>query len=440
MGCRQQVKGQYDSSALATTGARARDVCIVSAVRTPFGSLQGSLASLSATQLGALAIKGALERIKLDPEHVQEVFMGNVVSAGLGQAPARQAALGAGLPLSVACTTINKVCSSGLKAVMLGALSIQAGVNDVVIAGGMESMSNIPYYIPQARGGLRMGHKLLVDGMIKDGLWDAYHDMHMGECAEQCAIEYGFSRAQQDDHAIESVHRATKAALAGITSQEVVPVEVPGRKGEPPTLVTADEALAKMDPERLRILKPAFAKEHGTVTAGNASPITDGAAALILMSNEKASMLGLPVLGHLRGMGDAAQDPRRFATSPALAIPKALAHAGLQQDQVDFYEINEAFSVVDLANQQLLGLDSTRVNAHGGAVALGHPVGASGAAILVRLLNVLDHNKGRIGVAAICNGGGGASAVVVQRTHATVQETRLELDDEGPCTTSTSRM
>ncbi|BDA47052.1 Acetyl-CoA acetyltransferase [Coccomyxa sp. Obi] len=393
---------------------------VVSAVRTPFGSLQGSLSSFSATQLGSFAIQGALERASLNTDQVQEVFMGNVLSAGLGQAPARQAALGAGLPHSVICTTVNKVCASGLKAIMLAAQSIQTGVNDIVVAGGMESMSNVPYYLKGARSGLRMGHGQLTDGMISDGLWDPYSDVHMGTCAEACAAEFGISREDQDNHALASHKRAKTAQERGYTASEVIPINVAGRRGQPGKLVAEDEAPGKLDAARLRQLRPAFPlpSGEGTVTAGNASPITDGAAAVVLMSAAKAAELGLKVLGTVLGYADAAQAPKEFTTAPALAIPKALAAAGVVPSQVDCYEINEAFSVVDLVNQRLLHLDPDRVNMHGGSVALGHPIGASGAAIVVRLLTVLDANcnQGSLGVAAICNGGGGASALVLKRS------------------------
>ncbi|KAK9845383.1 hypothetical protein WJX81_005183 [Elliptochloris bilobata] len=389
------------------------EVCIVSAVRTPLGGFQGALASLPATQLGALAIRAALERIGLAPGAVQECIMGNVCSAGLGQAPARQAALGAGLPPSVVCTTVNKVCASGLKAVALAAQSIRLGAAEVAVAGGMESMSRVPYYAPGARAGLRMGHAQLLDGMLLDGLWDHMNDVHMGECAERCAEEYGISRREQDDHALESHRRAGQATRAGITAEEIVPVDVPGRRGMPSIRISKDEAPAKLDAGRLRSLRPAF-RPGGSVTAGNSSPLADGAAALVLASSAAAARLGLPVLAHLRGCADAEQDPVHFTTAPAAAIPRALAAAGLAPGDVDFYEINEAFSVVDLVNRRLLGLDPARVNAHGGAVALGHPIGASGAALLVRLLGVLRHAGARTGVAAVCNGGGGASAAVIQ--------------------------
>lgn len=395
----------------------SRDVCIVGAVRTPFGAFQGSLAPLSATHLGSLAIKASLERAGLHPSHVQEVIMGNVISAGLGQAPARQAALGAGLPPTTVCSTVNKVCASGMKAVMLATQSIQTGTHDIVIAGGMESMSNVPYYLPQARSGYRLGHGTLLDGLLHDGLWDPHVDQHMGQCAESCAQKYGISRSQQDDHALETFRRADEAAMSGATGMEVTPVQVPGKQGAMPSSVMTDEALLKVKPDKLRSLPPAFVMEGGTVTAGNSSIIADGAAALVLVSAERASELGLRVLAHIRGYADAAQEPQDFPTSPALAVPIALARARMQQQDVDYWEINQAFSVVDIVNQQLLGLNPDRVNVHGGATALGHPIGASGAAIIVRLLSVLDRHNGKSGVATICNGGGGASAIVLQRTY-----------------------
>ncbi|KAL3153076.1 hypothetical protein ABBQ38_012096 [Trebouxia sp. C0009 RCD-2024] len=318
-----------------------------------------------------------------------------------------------------------------MKAVMLAAQSIQTGTHDIVVAGGMESMSNVPYYLPKARSGYRLGHGAVVDGLIQDGLWDPHVDQHMGACAEACAKAYSITRAQQDDHAVESFRRATEAAMSGATGMEVAPVLVPGKKGTAGSPVMTDDALLKVNPDKLRLLAPAFVKEGGTVTAGNSSIIADGAAALVLVSAERASelglrvshslgycvILGLRVLAHIRGYADAAQEPQLFPTSPALAVPAALARAQMQQSEVDYWEINQAFSVVDLVNQQLLGLDPSRVNVHGGATALGHPIGASGAAIIVRLLTVLDRHNGKSGVAAICNGGGGASAVVLQRTY-----------------------
>lgn len=391
------------------------DACIVGAARTPMGSFLGSLSSLTAPQLGAAAIRGALERSGLDADAVQEVFMGNVVSAGLGQAPARQAALAAGLPASAPCTQVNKVCASGLKAVMMGALTLQAGLNDVVVAGGMESMSNIPHYARGLRGGLRMGDGALVDGMLQDGLWDAHLDVHMGEIAERCADAHGFTRQQQDGHAVECARRARAAGDAGLLAREIVPVSVPGKRGGPPQPVSEDEPPARFDASKVPTLRPAFRPKGGTVTAANASAIADGAAAVVLTSGEVATARGLKVLARIRGMADAAQAPEHFPTSPALAIRKLLGRAGLRVDEVDYWEVNEAFSLVDLVNQKLLGLSADRVNVHGGAVALGHPIGASGARLLVTLLTVLESRAGRYGVAAICNGGGGASAVLIER-------------------------
>lgn len=402
------LSGMVDQGSLAP-----RDVVIAAAVRTPMGAFQGSLSSFSATELGSIAIKGALERAGISPGLVQEVFMGNVCSANLGQAPASQAAFGAGVPSSVPCTLVNKVCASGMKAVVLGAQTILAGDNDVVVAGGMESMSNVPHYLTHSRTGLRLGHGQMVDGLIRDGLWDPYSDVHMGDCAELCAEHYQISREDMDDHAIEAFERAR--AAAPYARAEVVPVQLPPSKGEPGgRLLEADESLAKGNAAKLRGLKPFFKQDGGAVTAGNSSPITDGACALVLLSAAKAAELGCPVLAVLRGYGDANQDPEWFTTAPAAVTPKALARAGLSQADIDFWEINQAFSVVDLVNQRLLGLSNSRVNVHGGAVALGHPLGASGAIIITRLLNVLRSQGGRRGLAAICNGGGGASAVVLE--------------------------
>nr|GMD35950.1 acetyl-CoA acetyltransferase, cytosolic 1-like [Ipomoea batatas] len=440
---------------------KPRDVCIVGVARTPMGDFLGSLSSLSATKLGSIAIKGALERANVDPSLVQEVFFGNVLSANLGQAPARQAALGAGIPNSVVCTTINKVCSSGLKAIMIAALSITSGVNDVVVAGGMESMSNAPKYLVQSRKGSRLGHDTIIDGMIKDGLWDVYNDFGMGLCAELCADQYSFTRGEQDSYAIQSFERGIAAQSSGAFGWEIVPVrfqacslygsvfkniwyesvfifyfyefvfytqvEISGGRGKPPNIVDKDDGLRQFDASKLRKLRPSF-KEGGTVTAGNASIISDGAAALVLVSGEKALKLGLQVIAKIRGYADAAQAPELFPTAPALAIPKAIRHSGLKTSDVDYYEINEAFSVVALANLRLLNLDPVSVktalnslpldhlqiknffyfqngpsnydpsflcsllqgklNVHGGAVSLGHPLGCSGARILVTLLGV----------------------------------------------------
>ncbi|MCO5567301.1 hypothetical protein L7F22_020991 [Adiantum nelumboides] len=390
-----------------------RDVCIVGVARTPMGSLSGSLSSLPATKLGSIAIQGALNRAGVHPELVEEVFFGNVLSANVGQAPARQAALGAGIPHSVVCTTVNKVCASGMKAMMLAAQSIQLGHNDVVVAGGMESMSNAPYYLPKARQGYRLGHGEVVDGMMKDGLWDVYNDCGMGVCAELCAEQHAISREDQDNFAVQSYERAISAQSGGAFTWEIVPVEIPGARGKPPVIVEKDEGIDKLDAAKLRKLRPAF-KEGGSVTAGNASSISDGAAALVLVSGAKAVQLGLQVIARLVGSADAAQNPELFTTSPALAIPKALARAKIEPSQIDCYEINEAFAVVALANQKILGLKSENVNVHGGAVSLGHPLGCSGARIVVTLLGALKQQKGKYGVAGVCNGGGGASAVVVE--------------------------
>ncbi|KAM3198613.1 hypothetical protein ACQJBY_073652 [Aegilops geniculata] len=364
-----------------------RDVCVVGVARTPIGALLGSLSSLPATRLGSVAIQGALRRASVDPALVQEVFMGNVLSANLGQAPARQAALGAGLPNSVPCTTVNKVCSSGMKAVMLAAQSIQLGINDVVVAGGMESMSNAPKYAATARRGSRFGHDVLIDGMLKDGLWDVYNDFHMGMCAELCADQHSITREEQDAYAVQSNELGLAARDSGAFDWEIIPVEIPSRRGRPPVVVDKDESLVKYDPVKLKKLGPAF-KKNGSVTAGNSSSISDGAAAIVLVSGEKAKNLGLQVLARIRGYADAAQAPELFTTTPALAIPKAISNAGLRDSQIDYYEINEAFSVVAVANQRLLGISPGKLNISGGAVSLGHPIGCSGARIIVTLLGV----------------------------------------------------
>ncbi|CAH9060665.1 unnamed protein product [Cuscuta europaea] len=391
-----------------------RDVYIVGVARTPMGAFLGSLSSLSATKLGSIAIESALKRANVEPSLVEEVFFGNVLSANLGQAPARQAALGAGIPNTVICTTVNKVCASGMKATMLAAQSIQLGINDVVVAGGMENMSNVPKYIAEARKGSRLGHDSLVDGMLKDGLWDVYNDCGMGVCAELCAENHKLSREEQDDFAIKSFERGIAAQKAGAFAWEIVPVEVSGGRGKPSTIVDKDEGLGKFDASKLRKLRPSFKETGGTVTAGNASSISDGAAALVLVSGAKVAELGLTVVAKIKGYADAAHAPELFTTAPALAIPKALKSAGLEASQVDYYEINEAFAAVALANQKLLGLDVERINVHGGAVALGHPLGCSGARILVTLLGVLKQKSGKYGVAGVCNGGGGASALVLE--------------------------
>lgn len=387
-------------------------VVIVSAVRTPIGSFMGGLSTITAPRLGAIAIKGALDKINLDPNLVDEVLMGNVVQAGTGQAPARQAAIYAGLPNTVACTTINKVCASGMKAVMMAAQAIQAGDAEIVIAGGMENMSLIPHYL-HMRNGTKFGPATMIDGLQKDGLVDAYDNNAMGVCADLCAKEYDFSREDQDNYAIQSYERSAKAWDAGKFDQEIVPVAVPQRKGDP-IIITKDEEFSNVKIDRIPTLNAAFSKD-GTVTAANASTINDGAAALILMSEDKATELGLKPLAFIKSYADAAQEPKWFTTSPAKALPKALDKAGMTVADVDFFEFNEAFAVVGLANSKILGLDNNKVNVNGGAVSLGHPLGCSGARIIVTLLNVLEQNNAKTGAAAICNGGGGASAIVIER-------------------------
>ena len=389
-----------------------KDVVIVSAVRTPIGSFLGSLASVPAPRLGAAAIKGALDKINLKPELVDEVIMGNVVSAGTGQAPARQAAIYAGLPDTVPCTTINKVCASGMKAIMQAAQAIQLGDAEVIVAGGMENMSLIPHYY-HARTATKFGPATLEDGMQKDGLVDAYDNNAMGVCADACATEYKFSREDQDAYAIQSYERSKSAWDAGKFKDEVISVEVPQRRGEP-IIFDKDEEFTNVRMEKIPSLRPAFTKD-GTVTAANASTINDGAAAMVLMSREKANALGLKPIAIIKGYADAAQEPKWFTTAPAKALPKALAKANVDLGDIDFFEFNEAFSVVGLANMKILGLNDSNVNVNGGAVSLGHPLGCSGARILVTLINVLHQNNAKLGAAAICNGGGGASAMVLER-------------------------
>lgn len=389
-----------------------KKVVIVSAVRTPIGSFMGALSSVPATKLGAAAIKGALNKINLDPKLVDEVLMGNVVQAGNGQAPARQAALYAGLSESVACTTVNKVCASGMKAVMQGAQAIMAGDAEIVVAGGMENMSLIPHYV-HLRNGVKFGPTSLVDGMQKDGLTDAYDNNAMGVCADLCATEYNITREAQDNFAIQSYERSAAAWEAGKFDAEIVPVEVPQRRGDA-IVVTKDEEFTNVKLDKIPSLAAVFTKE-GTVTAANASTINDGAAALVLMSEEKAQSLGLKPLAYIKSYADAAQEPKWFTTAPAKALPKALDKAGLTVADVDFFEFNEAFAVVGLANAQILGLDNDKINVNGGAVSLGHPLGCSGARIIVTLISVLNQNNAKIGAAAICNGGGGASAIVIER-------------------------
>lgn len=390
-----------------------KEVYIVSAVRTPLGSFGGKLSGLTAIELGSIAIKGALSKAGVKAEEVQEVFMGNVLSANLGQAPARQASIGAGIGYNVPCTTINKVCASGMKAVMFGAQSIMLGINDVVVAGGMESMSNVPFYIPKARFGYKYGNAELVDGLVKDGLFEAYHKFPMGNCADNTAKEMKISREEQDAYAIQSYQRAAESWAKGYFKDEVIPVELQGRKGET-ILIEEDEEFKQVMFDKIPSLRPVFDKE-GTVTAANASTMNDGASALVLVSREKAEELGLKPLAKIRGFADAATDPLWFTVAPALAIPKAIKHAGLTEGDIDFYEINEAFAVVALANQRQLHLDNDKLNVLGGAVSLGHPLGASGARIIATLNSVLQQKSGKIGVAAICNGGGGASAMVIEK-------------------------
>ncbi|HRZ74329.1 MAG TPA: acetyl-CoA C-acyltransferase [Flavobacterium sp.] len=387
-------------------------IVIVSAVRTPIGSFMGGLSTVPAPQLGAIAIQGALAKIKLDPKLIDEVFMGNVVQAGVGQAPARQAAILAGLPNTVACTTINKVCASGMKALMLGAQAIKSGDAEIVVVGGMENMSLIPHYV-HLRNGYKFGPASMIDGMQKDGLVDAYDNNAMGVCADLCASEYKISREAQDNFAIQSYERSAKAWSEGKFDNEIVPVAVPQRRGEP-IIISKDEEFTNVKLDKIPSLNAVFTKD-GTVTAANASTINDGAAAMIIMSEEKANSLGLKPLAYVRGYADAAQEPKWFTTAPAKALPKALDKAGISISEVDFFEFNEAFAVVGLANSQLLGLNESKINVNGGAVSLGHPLGCSGARIIVTLLNVLQQNNSKIGAAAICNGGGGASAVVIER-------------------------
>ncbi len=389
-----------------------KEVVIVSVARTPIGSFMGSLSSIPAPKLGAVAIKGALDKIGLNPALVEEVFMGNVVSAGLGQAPARQAAIFAGIPNTVPCTTVNKVCSSGMKSIMLAAQAIALGDAEIVIAGGMENMSMIPHY-QHARNGSKFGPISMEDGMQKDGLVDAYEKVAMGVCADECATEYDFSREDQDAFAIESYNRSANAWKEGKYADEIVPVEIPQRRGEPVTF-SEDEEYKNVKMEKIPALRAAFTKD-GTVTAANASTINDGGAALVLMSAEKAKELNLTPIAKIKGYADAAHEPKWFTTAPAKALPKALAKAGISINDVDYFELNEAFAVVGLANMKILGLSSDKVNINGGAVSLGHPLGVSGARIVIALTSILKQKNAKIGAAAICNGGGGASAMVIEK-------------------------
>ncbi|MFY7730800.1 MAG: acetyl-CoA C-acyltransferase [Flavobacterium sp.] len=390
----------------------SKKVVIVSAVRTPIGSFMGGLSTLTAPQLGAAAIKGALEKINLNPELVNEVIMGNVVQAGVGQAPARQASKLAGLPDNVIATTVNKVCASGMKAVSQAAQAILLGDAEIVVAGGMESMSQIPHYV-HMRNGYKFGPATMIDGLQKDGLTDAYDNNAMGVCADLCATEYKISREEQDEFAINSYKRSAAAWDAGKFNNEVVPVAVPQRRGEP-VIVNKDEEYTNVKLDKIPSLNAVFTKD-GTVTAANASTINDGAAALVLMSEDKAKELGITPLAYIKSYADAEQEPKWFTTAPAKALPVALNKAGITKEDVDFFEFNEAFSVVGLANAKILGLDGSKINVNGGAVSLGHPLGASGARIIVTLINVLEQNNAKIGAAAICNGGGGASAIVIER-------------------------
>lgn len=390
-----------------------KEVYIVSAVRTALGSFGGMFAGQTAVELGSAAIRGAVEKAGISADAVQEVFFGNVCSANVGQAPARQAALGAGLSLSVPCTTVNKVCSSGMKSIMFGAQSIMLGYNDVVIAGGMESMSNIPYYVPNARWGYKYGDGGLVDGLAKDGLTDAYDHKAMGVCADATAVKYGITREEQDAFAIRSYQRAAEATAQGWFAQEIVPVAVPQRKGDP-LLIVEDEEYKRVDFSKIPSLRPAFTKE-GTVTAANASTINDGAAALVLVSKEKAEELGLKPLARIVSFADAAHEPQWFTTAPVLAAPIALKRAGMTIADIDYFEVNEAFSVVSMAFAKEFAIADDKLNVFGGAVAIGHPLGASGARIVTTLNNVLAQKSGAVGMAAICNGGGGASAIIIEK-------------------------
>ena len=390
-----------------------KEVYIVSAVRTPMGSFGGKLKGVSATQLGAAAIKGALEKIKLDPKEVNEVLMGNVLQANLGQAPARQASMFAGVPNTVPCTTVNKVCASGMKAIMNGAQSIMCGDNDVVVAGGMESMSNVPFYSDNTRWGNKYGDTKMIDGLAKDGLTDVYNNYAMGNAAELCAKECNISREDQDAFAIESYKRSQAAWAAGKFNDEIVPVEIPQRKGDP-VIFKEDEEYKNVNFEKVPQLKSAFVKD-GSVTAANASTMNDGAAALVLMSKEKADKLGIKPIAIIRGYADAEQAPEWFTTTPSKALPIAVAKAGLKMEDINYWELNEAFSVVGIVNTRQMKLDPAKVNVNGGAVSLGHPLGCSGARIIVTLINVLKQNNAKYGAAGICNGGGGASAIVIEK-------------------------
>lgn len=390
-----------------------KEVVIVSAIRTPIGSFGGVLSGIAAPQLGAVAIKAALEKAGLKPEMVNEVFMGHVLQANTGQAPVTQASIFSGIPHTVPGTTVNKVCASGMKAIMLGAQSIMLGHNEVVVAGGMENMSAVPYYLDKARNGYRLGHAQMIDGLVKDGLWDVYKDYHMGNAAELCATECKISREEQDAYAIESYKRSQAAWAKGLFKDEIAPVSIP-QKGKDPIVVNEDEEYRKVDFNKIPSLRPVFDK-NGTVTAANASTLNDGAAAVVLMSTEKAAALGIKPIAKIRSFADAQQAPEWFTTAPSLALPRAVEKSGLSMNDIEFFEINEAFSVVALANNKEMSLNPEKVNVFGGAVSLGHPLGCSGTRIIVTLLNVLHHHNAGIGAAGICNGGGGASALVLER-------------------------
>lgn len=390
----------------------SKEIVIVSAVRTPIGSFLGNLSTIPATQLGAIAIRGAIDKINLDPSLIEEVFLGNVLQANEGQAPAKQASLGSGIPDTVPCTTINKVCASGMKAVIIGAQTILAGDNEIVIAGGMESMSQVPYYLSSGRTGNKFGDQKLIDGLVKDGLTNVYDQKHMGVCAEVCAVEYNISRDEQDEFAINSYIRSKKAWEYGKFKEEIVPVKVPQRKKDS-IIISEDEEYKNVNFDKLKQLSPVFQKE-GTVTAANASTLNDGASALVLMSAEKAKELGIKPLAKIIGYGDASCEPEKFTIAPSKALPVALKKANLSIEEIDYFEFNEAFSVVGLANAKILNINTEKVNVNGGAISLGHPLGNSGSRIIVTLINVLKQNNAKYGAAAICNGGGGASAIVIE--------------------------
>lgn len=390
------------------------DTFVVGLARTPVGKMGGALSSLTAPQLGAHVIKAALERSGVDGKHIEEAYIGNVVSAGIGQAPTRQAVIYAGLHLDVPSTTVNKVCASGMKALMLASMSISSGYRNAVVAGGMESMSNIPYYLPGARTGYRLGNNKVVDGLVNDGLWDIYNNQHMGMCGESCATDFSITREQQDDYAIQSYERASAAVAAGKFKDEIAPITIPGKRGAAGTVVDTDEEFTNIKMDKIRTLNSAFKKE-GTITPANASTLNDGATAFIVVSGKMVKEQNLKPLFKIRGYGDAARDPVEFTIAPSYAVPRALKMAGLEMKDIEYHEINEAFSVVALANAKLMDLDLAKVNVNGGAVALGHALGSSGARIIATLYNVLKQNNATIGCASICNGGGGASAIVIER-------------------------